>query len=346
MKKLISVIAVCVMLCGVLVGCSQEGSEDSFALWVEDSAAVAALREYVETVTDAESEHFIPVEDRIAVFDLDGTLYCETFPIYVEWLLFSDYVLNTPDYDASEELLAVAEELAGIKSAADIPGHMEQTHIHAHAAAFAGMSIADYMDVVRAFKETTATGFRGMTRGEAFYRPMLEVVDYLLEHEFIVYICSGTNRFTVRALIEDVIDIPARQVIGSDFTIVASGQGDEMDMHYSFVAEDELLMGDTVIIKNVKMSKVAQLEQELGQKPVLVFGNSTGDVPMAVYASEKNPYLTQVFFLLCDDTVREHGNESKAQKIADVCAEKGWVTISMAEDWTTIYGENVTVDPQ
>jgi hypothetical protein len=77
-----------------------------------------------------------------------------------------------------------------------------------------------------------------------------------------------------------------------------------------------------------------------------VFGNSTGDVPMAVYAEEENEYLTEVFFLLCDDLEREHGNESKAQKIADICAEKGWVTISMANDWTTIYGENVTTNPQ
>jgi hypothetical protein len=119
-----------------------------------------------------------------------------------------------------------------------------------------------------------------------------------------------------------------------------------MDMHYNYVAEDELLMGDTVITKNVKMSKVAQLEQELGQKPVLVFGNSTGDVPMAVYAEEDNPYQTKVFFLLCDDLVREHGNESKAKKIEDICAEKGWVSISMAKDWTTIFGENVTTNPQ
>jgi phosphoserine phosphatase len=261
-------------------------------------------------------------------------------------LLFADYVLGTPEYEAPEEILAVAQELAGIKKASDIPSHMEQTHIHAHAAAFAGMTIEDYMDVVDDFKKTNADGFNGMTRGEAFYRPMLEVVEYLLDNEFIVYICSGTNRFTVRALIDGVIDIPARQVIGTDFTIVASGQGDEMDMHYNYVEDDELLMGDTVITKNVKMSKVAQLEQELGQKPVLVFGNSTGDVPMAVYAEEDNEYLTKVFFLLCDDTQREHGNESKAQKIADICAEKGWVTISMANDWSTIYGENVTVNPQ
>jgi hypothetical protein len=182
-----------------------------------------------------------------------------------------------------------------------------------------------------------------MTRGEAFYIPMLEVVEYLLENDFIVYICSGTNRFTVRGLIDGVIDIPARQVIGTDFTIVASGQGEEMDMHYNYTAEDELLMGDTVITKNVKMSKVAQLEQELGQKPVLVFGNSTGDVPMAIYADTDNRYLTEVFFILCDDTEREYGNLAKAEKVASICAENGWQTISMENDWTTIYGNDVNI---
>ena len=214
--------------------------------------------------------------------------------------------------------------------------------IFADAEAFAGMSIEDYCKVVEAYKSTGAEGFSGMTRGEAFYQPMLEVVNYLLENDFIVYICSGTNRFTVRALIDGVIDIPARQVIGTDFTIVASGQGEEMDMHYSYT-EDDLLMGGTLITKNVKMSKVAQMEQELGQKPVLVFGNSTGDVPMAIYADTDNRYLTEVFFILCDDTEREYGNISKAEKVASICAEYGWQTISMENDWSTIYGDGVSV---
>ena len=107
--------------------------------------------------------------------------------------------------------------------------------------------------------------------------------------------------------------------------------------------EDELLMGDEVITKNVKMSKVAQLEQELGQKPILVFGNSTGDVPMSIYADTDNKYLTEVFFILCDDLEREFGNLSKADKIASICADYGWQTISMKNHWNTIYGNNVKV---
>ena len=155
MKKFISLLTLCVFICSSITGCAQKPvNEDVFTNWVDGSESLSALKEYVETVTDEKSENFIPVVDRIAVFDLDGTLYCETFPIYGEWLLFSDYVLNTPGYEASDDLMAVAQELAEIKKASDIPSHMEQTHIHAHAEAFAGMTIEDYMDVVEAFKET------------------------------------------------------------------------------------------------------------------------------------------------------------------------------------------------
>ena len=150
MKKTVTLFIVCVMICGIFAGCAQDPTNDEgFTAWVDDSDPIAALKEYVEDVTNEKSKNFIPVEDRIAVFDLDGTLYCETFPIYGEWLLFADYVLGTPEYEAPEEILAVAQELAGIKKASDIPSHMEQTHIHAHAAAFAGMTVEDYMGVVR-----------------------------------------------------------------------------------------------------------------------------------------------------------------------------------------------------
>ena len=119
MKRLISLFAVCAVFGSIFVGCTQKpATEEVFHNWVNGAQAISALKEYVEAVTDEKSEHFIPPEDRIAAFDLDGTLYCETFPIYGEWLLFSDYVLNTPGYEASADIVAVAQELAEIKKAA------------------------------------------------------------------------------------------------------------------------------------------------------------------------------------------------------------------------------------
>ena len=82
--------------------------------------------------------------------------------------------------------------------------------------------------------------------------------------------------------------------------------------------------------------------QEIGQQPVLSFGNSTGDSSMAEYVTYNNQYKSLAFMLCCDDTVRENGDEAKAQKMFDLCEEFDWVPISMKNDWTTIYGDSVT----
>ena len=118
-KKCTCMILMCV-ICALLSACSEGNRQGSFQNWKEDAAPITALKEYVDKVTDEKSEYYIPAEDRIAMFDLDGTLYCETFPIYGEWLLFADYVLNTPGYQAPEHIQAVAEELAAIEKASDI----------------------------------------------------------------------------------------------------------------------------------------------------------------------------------------------------------------------------------
>ena len=82
--------------------------------------------------------------------------------------------------------------------------------------------------------------------------------------------------------------------------------------------------------------------QEIGQQPVLSFGNSTGDSSMAEFVISENPYRSLAFMLCCDDTERENGNLTKAQKMYDLCDENGWIPISMKNDWTTIYGDGVT----
>ena len=93
------------------------------------------------------------------------------------------------------------------------------------------------------------------------------------------------------------------------------------------------------------MNKVSVIAQEIGEQPVLAFGNSTGDSSMCDYVVNNNPYKSLAFMLCCDDLEREYGNESKAQKMYDLCNEHGWTPVSMKNDWTTIYGEDVTKNP-
>ena len=94
--------------------------------------------------------------------------------------------------------------------------------------------------------------------------------------------------------------------------------------------------------ENAKTCKVDAIVREIGKQPVLAFGNSSGDASMAEYVTSGNKYKSLAFMLCCDDTERENGNEEKAQKMYDMCEEFDWVPVSMKNDWTTIYGDNVT----
>jgi hypothetical protein len=182
-----------------------------------------------------------------------------------------------------------------------------------------------------------------MKRGEGFYLPMLQVVDYLQENGFTVYVVSGTDRLIVRGIVKDSpLNVPKRQIIGSDELIIATGQGDTDGLNYVYTDQDSLILAGQFIIKNLKMNKVAVIIQEIGQQPVLSFGNSTGDGSMAEYVTSGNKYRSLAFMLCCDDTERENGSVTKADKMVALCEEYGWVPVSMKNDWTTIYGEGVT----
>ncbi len=321
------------------------GDDDPLSLWTADSLAKEMLISYVEDVTDFFSDDYIPYEDRIAVFDLDGTLFCETDPNYFDYMLLVHRVLEDPDY---KDLASDFERETALKiveqneTGASFSG-LEVDHGKCIASAFAGMTIEEFNVYIQAFKQLPMPSYVGMNRGDGWYLPMLQVVEYLQSYDFTVYVVSGTDRFIVRGIAYDSpLNIPPRQIIGSDETVVASGQNGENGLNYVFVEGDTLILGGDFVVKNLKMNKVSVIIQEIGQQPVLSFGNSTGDASMAEYVTSNNPYASMAFMLCCDDTVRENGDESKASKMFTLCETFGWVPVSMRDDWTTIYGDDVT----
>ena len=318
---------------------------DPLSLWTEGAEAAETLRRYVSAVTDETGEDYIPVEDRIAVFDLDGTLFCETDPNYFDYTLLKYRVLEDPDYRdrASDFEKEVANKIKEQnETGKSFPG-LEVDHGRAVASAFAGMTVAEFNAYIQEFKRQPMPSYEGMSRGDGWYLPMLQVVDYLKENDFTVYIVSGTDRLIVRGIACDSpLGLPNRQIIGSDETIVSSNQNGKDGLDYVFADGDELILGGDFLIKNLKMNKVSVIMQEIGQQPVLSFGNSTGDSSMAEYVTGGNPYRSLAFMLCCDDTARERGSETKAQKMFDLCAEFDWVPVSMKNDWRTIYGDGVT----
>ena len=323
---------------------SEKTDANALSLWTDSAPLKKELTDYINTITDEGSKDFIPVADRIAVFDMDGTLCCETDPGYFDHKLLYHRVIEDPDYKdkASDEEKETAEIINGYFDSGSYPSGLDVKHGTAVATAFKGMTIDEFYAYVKDYRDQPAQGYNNMTNGEAFYKPMLPVIDYLQANDFTVYIVSGTDRLITRGLVDGVIDIPMRQMIGSDESLVATNQGDEDGLKYTFSKDDKVITGGDFLIKNLKMNKVSAIEREIGQQPVLCFGNSSGDFAMANLTINNNRYKSGAYMLCCDDTERENGNTEKAEKMANDCKENGYTAVSMKNDWTTIYGENVT----
>ena len=314
--------------------------ESEITLWNESSPIHTKLFPYIRDIKDENSTNFIPVKERIAVFDLDGTLFCETDPIYFDWNMFAYRVLDDPDYKATEDDKILGREIRAA-NIHDLPDNIEERHSRRNPAVFANMTMPEYAAYIKKFLDQPSPGYDNLKRGDAFYKPMLEVVSYLQKNDFTVYIVSGTDRFEVRNIVEGKVNIPESQIIGSVSSVKASGQGNKDGLHYQFQKNDTVILGGRFIIKNVKMNKVNTITTEIGKKPVLSFGNSSGDKSMATFVTSDNKYKSLAFQLCCDDEERENGNKTKAEIMRNICKENNWEAISMKNDWKTIYGDNV-----
>ena len=323
---------------------TKASQKDALSLWNESAPLKTQLTDYIKTITDQSSESYIPVENRIAVFDMDGTLCCETDPGYFDHKLLYHRVMEDPDYKdkASDEEKETAKIIEEYFKTGSYPKGLDIKHGTAVATAFKGMTPDEFDEYVKAYRDQPMNSYTNMTNGQAFYKPMLEVVDYLIANDFSVYIISGTDRLITRGLAKGIVNIPVSQMIGSDESLVASGQGDADGLDYTFTKEDKLVTGGEFLIKNLKMNKVTVIEQEIGVQPVLSFGNSSGDAAMANFTITNNKYKSAAFMLCCDDTDRENGNIEKAEKMRKSCEDNGWTAVSMKNDWTTIYGDGVT----
>ena len=323
---------------------TKASQKDALSLWNESAPLKTQLTDYIKTITDQSSESYIPVENRIAVFDMDGTLCCETDPGYFDHKLLYYRVMEDPDYKdkASDEEKETAKIIEEYFKTGSYPKGLDIKHGTAVATAFKGMTPDEFDEYVKAYRDQPMNSYTNMTNGQAFYKPMLEVVDYLIANDFSVYIISGTDRLITRGLAKGIVNIPVSQMIGSDESLVASGQGDADGLDYTFTKEDKLVTGGEFLIKNLKMNKVTVIEQEIGVQPVLSFGNSSGDAAMANFTITNNKYKSAAFMLCCDDTDRENGNIEKAEKMRKSCEDNGWTSVSMKNDWTTIYGDGVT----
>ena len=308
--------------------------------WSEDSPTMQQILSLVSSMTEETSDAYLPEEDRIAVFDFDGTLFGERFPTYFDNCLFLHRVLDDETFQAPADIKEYAQELrTALENGTEEPESPRSTAQMA-AECFAGMTVEEYRAYVRAFMAIPAWGFENMTYGQGYFKPMTDLVEYLAGRGFKIFVSSGSERAMVRELMSGTLDkwIPSERVIGSTFSLTATGQGDTSGRSYSFAPDDEVLMEGNLVTKNQKANKVFSIVDEIGKAPVLVFGNSSGDLSMAEYCLQHGG---SAFMLLCDDLERDYGDLKTADKFKKTCQESGFHTVSMKEEFTSIYGDEV-----
>ncbi|MDO5702989.1 MAG: HAD family hydrolase, partial [Lachnospiraceae bacterium] len=264
--------------------------------WTDNSRAAESLNDYLLAVTDESSPDYIPIEKRIAVFDLDGTLMCETYPFCFEYMVFADYALSHSD-KMPEDVLAVAQEIVDA-TGGEKPSGMSTRQASAAAIAYKGMTMVELAEVVENFKSSDAWGFTGLTRGDAWFRPMVELFETLQKNDFSVYVVTATERNIVRQVIAGTLNIPPSHVIGTEYGYTATNQGDAADADYTFQSEDKIVFDGNYYGENAKTSKVDAIVREIGQQPVLAFGNSSGDLAMEIYTISGNPCRSAAYMVL------------------------------------------------
>lgn len=346
--KWVKGVLICVALLLVIAGMIQatkgsaktvEKKDDLTEYWTEGAEPAQALRDYVAAVTDEESEDFIPEEDRIAVFDMDGTLTCETFYTYYDTMMFIEFCLKDHPERVSDELKAVAASIQ--------PGYTaDESLARNFAKAYAGMTIKELFDYATEFGQKKTSSFNNMKYGECCYLPMVEVVKYLHENGFTIWVISGTERTTSRAImanspLHEYVD--PGHVIGTDFEVKIKGYEDvPSNMDFKYVDGDQLVFTGGFIQKDLNANKVIYIEREIGKRPVLAFGNSGSDTSMMNYTiSGENKYKSLAFMVVADDAVREWGKQDWNEK-SEEYRSMGYIPVSMKNDFATIYKKGIT----
>ncbi|MBE6041829.1 MAG: hypothetical protein E7220_04830 [Clostridiales bacterium] len=308
--------------------------------WSADSQAAASLREYVTKVTnEKDAANFIPKKDRIAVFDMDGTLTCETYYTYYDTMMFIQYCLKDHPDDVAPELIAEAKSINPDYKAT------EQTARY-FAQAYAGMTIDELYNYAVEFGQGYTSSFNNMRYIDGFYLPMVELVKYLYENDFTIYVVSGTERTTTRAIIANspVADfVTPNHVIGTEFEVKQKGHEEESsNMNYKYADGDDLVITGGFVQKNLNSNKVIYIEREIGKRPVLAFGNSGSDTSMMNYAIDsRNKYPAQAYMIVNDDNEREWGKQVWETESAKNIG-MNYVPVSMKTDFGKIYPDGIT----
>ena len=308
---------------------------DQLPSW-NDGASKKAIVDFVGRVTREGGPDFVPVPERIATFDNDGTLWSER-PAPFQLVFAFDQVkamaAKHPEWKTREPFSSVLKgDVAGVAAAG------EKGLLAVMAATHAGMTTDEFTESVQGWIATARHPGTRMLYTSMVYQPMLELLAYLRANGFKTFIVSGGGVEFMRPWTERVYGIPPEQVIGSAGKLKL----DQRDGKPVLVKLPEIDFIDD------KEGKPAGIHSRIGRRPIAAFGNSDGDLQMLQWATA-GPGARFALFVHHDDAAREFAYD-RADKLQqfdkgwDEAIAKGWTVVSMKNDWQVIYpAGNLTV---
>jgi phosphoglycolate phosphatase-like HAD superfamily hydrolase len=301
-----------------------------------DTAARRTLLDFVERVTKEGSADFIPIAERVAVFDNDGTLWCEKpMPIQLDFILRR--LAHMAEKDSSlrdRQPWKVAYEKdydwLGKAMVKHYKGDNSDLKVIAVAVqkAFGGMNVEEYESEVDAFLHSARHPTLGRSYSDCAYQPMVELLGYLEANGFTTYIASGGDRDFMRPATRHLYGIPRERVIGSSF-----------GLHFK-----EGKNGGAVMYKpeieffDDGPEKPVRIWSRVGRRPILAAGNSNGDVEMLQFAGDTSRPTLRVL-LLHDDKEREFDYKAGAERSLEQANAQGWTVVSIKNDWASVFGD-------
>ena len=295
-----------------------------------DSAARQAVVEFTERTVSAG----VPAGERVAVFDNDGTLWCEKpMPIQADFILrrLAEMAQADPQLRGRQPWKAAHERdygWLGTVLAEHYAGNDANvgTLMAGVLAAFDGISVEDFEANSDAFLRTAKHPTLGRRYLECAYVPMVELLGYLEANGFTNYIASGGGRDFMRPISQEVYGIPRDQVIGSatTFRYTPNDHGGTI----THQAEADYLDDGP--------QKPIRIWSRTGRRPLMAAGNSNGDIPMLEFTQHPaKPSLR--LLILHDDADREFDYTSGAERALERADPSGWTVVSVKNDWARVF---------
>jgi hypothetical protein len=291
---------------------------------------------FVQNVTNPENtDYYIPPEDRIAVFDNDGTLWSEK-PIPFQGYFSIDRVPTVVAKNPNlKNILPFKEILA--KNITALKDMTEKEAMDLIVTTHSNISEIEFDNLVKKWAQNATHPETKRLFVDMVYQPMLELLNFLKTNQFKEFIVSGGGVDFMREALSSIYKIPKDQIIGSSlkykFVDKINNTNNDINNNKSFIFREPLLNS----FDNT-YEKPANIVLHIGKVPVIVAGNSDGDLQMLEYADDNNPTGKSLKILIHhNDPIREFSYDKGAEKVLEDAKKRNWNIVSMKDDFATIF---------